>query len=163
MFDGPPLPLSPHTPISQLLSLAGPSGVFGVWIRARIHRLHIYDVNRRRLCSLLVSHDLGYLLGRCSRVALREGERTRVLPADMVIHWRALQVSTALPHLPGIESLLAEFPDLESSVTELLIPLGFSSPEEVLARCSGQGVRITGSRIVYMRSKNLRERAEDPS
>ena len=100
-------------------------------------------------CSVLASADLGFLLARCMEVALREGERAIVLASDTVIHWRALQVATATPYLPGLERLRAAFPQLRAAWNGLLIPVLTQSPEEVLARCLAEGVQITGSRIVY--------------
>ena len=82
-------------------------------------------------------------------VAVREGERTIVLASEAVIQWRALQVATAMPYLPGLERLRALFPQLRTSLNGLRIPILTQSPEEVLARCLAEGIRITGSRIVY--------------
>ena len=101
---------------------------------------------------MLASADLGFLLGHCTHVALREGERTIVLAAETVIQWRALQVATATPYLPGLERLRTLFPRLDAIGNGLLIPLHRRSPEEVLARCLEEGVRITGSRVVYARA-----------
>jgi hypothetical protein len=82
-------------------------------------------------------------------VAVREGERTIVLHSEEVIHWRALQVATAMPYLPGLERLRAVFPHLRAAGNGLQIPLLTQSPEEVLAQCLAEGIHITGSRIVY--------------
>jgi hypothetical protein len=98
---------------------------------------------------VLVSPDLGFLLGRCSRVAVREGQLPVVLEAEMVIQWRALQVATATPCLPGIERLQALFPGLRFSPSAVLVPLRTQSPEEVLAGCLAEGVPVTASRVVY--------------
>lgn len=130
-------------------------------MRIKAHRLRIYYLRHDPPYLVLVSSDLGYLLGRCSEVALREGERTRVVPADMVIHWRALQVATATPHLPGIQRLLAQFPGMHASANGLLVPLRLLSPEEVLARCAVEGVRVTGSRVVYASPREATEGSVD--
>jgi hypothetical protein len=98
---------------------------------------------------VLASSDLGFLLGRCSRVAVREGERTIVLASETVIRWRALQVATATPHLPGLERLEAMFPGLRNSTDGCLVPVRDESPEEVLAMFVAEGVRVAASRIVY--------------
>lgn len=152
MFQGPPLPLSPDVSLNQLLTLASSGRPLGAWVRASLPRLRIYQLpcsGPRTRFVVLASSDLGYLLGRCREVAVRERERTRVLPAEVVIQWRALQVATATPHLPGIQRLEAEFPGLQASVLGLLIPTRLQSPEEVLARCLAQGVRVMGSRVIY--------------
>ena len=130
-------------------------------MRIKVHPLRIHCLRQNPSCLLLVSSDLGYLLGRCSEVALREGKRTRVVAADMVIHWRALQVATATPYLPGIRRLLAQFPGMSASANGLLVPLRLVSPEEVLARCAGEGVRATGSRVIYASPEQAREESVD--
>jgi len=100
-------------------------------------------------CSVLASADLGFLLGRCVEVAVREGERTIVLASEMVIGWRALQVATATPYLPGLDRLEALFPGLRSTTDGFLVPVGKESPEVVLALCLEEGMRVSGSRVVY--------------
>lgn len=149
MFHGPPLPLSPDVPLSDLLAYSHPPGQLGAWIRGSTHRLHIHKVPPSWRCPVLASTDLGFLLGRCEEVAVREGERTIVLASEAVIQWRALQVATAMPYLPGLERLRAVFPQLRASWNGLQIPIPTQSPEEVLARCLAEGIQITGSRIVY--------------
>jgi hypothetical protein len=106
---------------------------------------------------VLASADLGFLLRRCVEVAVREGDRTIVLPSEMVIEWRALQVVTATPYLPGMDRLEALFPGLRSTPNGFLIPVVKWSAEEVLASCHEEGVGVTGSRIVYQpRDPSLR-------
>jgi hypothetical protein len=98
---------------------------------------------------VLVSTDLGFLLGRCNRVAIREGQSPVVLETTTLIRWRALQVATATPYLPGGERLGALFPGLRIGASAVLVPLSTQSPEEVLARCLAEGMQVTGSRVVY--------------
>lgn len=148
MFHGPPLPLSADVPLTELLAHARPPALLGAWVRDCRHQLRIYDAgcaNRR----VLVSPDLGFLLGRCSYVAVREGDRPVVLEGETVIHWRALQVATATPYLPGLARLQALFPGLHAFGGGFLVPVRRGSPEEVLALCLEEGVQVTGSRIVY--------------
>lgn len=149
MYRGSPLPLSPDVPLSELLAFSCPPQL-GAWIRGGVSRLHIHEVPHGTRSRVLASSDLGFLLGCCARVALREGARTVVLAAEMVIQWRALQVATATPYLPGLERLRALFPGLQSTGNGLLIPVPTQSPEEVLAQCLAEGVRVTGSRVVYL-------------
>jgi hypothetical protein len=80
---------------------------------------------------------------------VREGERPVALEADTVIQWRALQVATATPYLPGLARLQTLFPELHVTTSGFLIPVRKESPEEVLALCVEEGMRVTGSRIVY--------------
>lgn len=113
---------------------------------------------QRRICAqgpsggrgpLLLSHDLGFLLSRCCRVLLRVGEQPSVLGADTVIRWKALQIATATPYLPGLARLQGLFPGLRVTAGGFLVPVPRESPEEILALCIEEGVRVTGSRIVY--------------
>jgi hypothetical protein len=98
---------------------------------------------------VLASPDLGFLLSRCDHVALREGEQLVVLEAEKVIHWRALQVATATPYLPGVDRLRAQFPGLRPNAGGLVVPIRTRSPEDVLAECLAVGIQVAGSRIVY--------------
>ena len=95
-------------------------------------------------------------------VAVREGYRTIVLASEMVIQWRALQVATATPYLPGLARLQALFPGLHAAPNGFLVPVPKESPEEVLARCVEEGVRVTGSQIVYSQIVAAVERKTPP-
>lgn len=150
MFQGPLRPLSPDLPLSQLLVYATPSGTLGAWMRACSPGQCLYRVAGPAITGRVVaSPDLGFLLARCDQVIVRERERAVVLAAETIIQWRAIQVSTSTPYLPGIDRLLQLFPELRPSRNGVLIPLGASSPEAVLAGCLAQGLPVTGSRIVY--------------
>jgi hypothetical protein len=155
MLQGSPLPLSPDVPLSKLLACARPAEPLGAWLRSGAPRLLVCRLRRRSDRVVLASSDLGLLLRRCTHVALREGKRTSVLRAETVIHWRALQVVTAMPYLPAFQRLKAQLPQVRASLRELLIPLGLQTPEEVLARCVAEGIRVAGSRIVYLPSLHL--------
>lgn len=149
MFSGPPLPLPPDFLLSHLLAYVRPRATLGAWLRGPIRRLYLYQAQRTGGGRVIVSPDLGLLLRHCARVAVREEERMVVLDAETVIQWRALQVATATPYLPGAERLGTLFPGLRSNEQGFLVPVRARSPEEVLARCVAEGVRVTGSRIVY--------------
>jgi hypothetical protein len=132
MFSGPPLPLPTDLPLNFLLDRIQASEILGAWVRRAAHQLRLRSTARISSRRLLVSADLGFLLSRCNRVALREGSAPVILATDTVIQWRTLQVITGLPHLPG-----------------LLVPIGTRSPEEVLAECLASGMQVCGSRVVY--------------
>jgi hypothetical protein len=149
MFAGAPLPLSPDVSLSQLLALTSRADPLGAWVSACRHRVRIYRSAQPALRQVLASSDLGFLLGRCAQVAVREGSQVKVLPSDAVIHWRALQVATATPYLPSLDRMRALFPRMQVTSTGFEISLHAGSPEEVLARCVSEGVRVTGSRVVY--------------
>jgi hypothetical protein len=150
MFSGPPLPLPSDLSLNFLLAQLRPSETLGAWVRCSAHELRVHDTGRRSGERVLVSADLGFLLGRCNRVALREESAPVVLDAETVIQWRTLQVITALPHLPGVERLAQQFPGIiHCSPLGLLIPISTGSPEEVLAECLATGIQVTTSRVVY--------------
>jgi hypothetical protein len=150
MFSGPPLPLPPELPLSFLFSHARLPGTLGAWVRRAKCDSRLYDTSGPAGRPVLLSADLGFLLARCDRIALREGSGPVILDADTVIRWRALQVITALPHLPGLERLIKEFPGItHCGSLGLLIPIPTESPEEVLAACLATGMQVTGSRVVY--------------
>lgn len=148
MFSGPPLPLPPELPLRQLFAQAQQPGTLGAWVRSSARALHLYEI-AGHASRVLVSPDLGFLLARCSRVALREGEQPIVLDADVLIQWRALQVATATPFLPGLERLRGMFPGLQVTAGTVVIPLATQTPEEVLARCLAERLQVSGSRLVY--------------
>lgn len=149
MFQGPLRPLSSHLTLRSLLAHARPHETLGAWVFGCSHRQRIHETRSAR-ASLLVSPDLGFLLTRCCRIVVREGERPVALEADTVIQWRALQVATATPYLPGFARLQALFPGLHVTTSGFLIPVGKESPEEALALCVEEGMRVSGSRIVYV-------------
>jgi hypothetical protein len=149
MFAGAPLPLSPDVSLTQLLALASNADPLGAWVRACRHHVRIYQAHQRSVSEVLASSDLGLLLRRCAHVVLREGRELKVLRSEALIHWRALQVATATPYLPGLEKMAALFPRLLVMNGGFRIPLHTDSAEEVLARCVSEGLRVTGSRIVY--------------
>lgn len=149
MFHGPPLPLSPHVTLSELLGYGRPPAQLGAWIRGGACRMLIHEIPLRSRCSMLAGTDLGVLLRRCPEVAVREGNRTTVLASETVIEWRALQVATATPYLPGLDRLEALFPRLRSTHNGFLVPVVKKSPEEVLALFLEEGIQVSRSRIVY--------------
>src|SRR5215204_1601846 len=147
MFDGPPLPLSPDVRLSKLLAMMDPAQPLGAWVRPCVGRLRIYQ--HRSSSIVLASPDLGFLLCRCAEVAVPEAARTRILPVQTLIQWRALQVVTSTPYLPGLRRLRLQYPEMHTFLHGLLIPIRLQSPEEVLGRCAVESVRVTSSRVVY--------------
>jgi hypothetical protein len=149
MFRGAPHPLSPDVRLSHLLSLTSLADPIGAWVSASRRRFRIYQLEQPSSSQVLASSDLGFLLGRCARVAVREGRHVALLSSPALVHWRALQVVTATPHLPAVERMRAVFPRLYLTDRGFMVPLHTESAEEVLARCVSEGLRVTGSRIVY--------------
>lgn len=112
------------------------------------HAFSLYDARAPR-GRVLFSADLGFLLRRCSHVALREGMEPVVLKVERLIQWRTLQVVTATPFLPGLERLRTMFPGAHLDAGGFEVPIASSSPEDVLAECLTHGIPVSGSRIVY--------------
>ena len=160
MFQGPPLPLSTRHSLNELLSHARPSEALGAWVRGCSRGQHIVRIGGAAAGRVLASPDLGFLLNRCDRVLVREGELPVVVGAEALIAWRSLQVATATPYLPGLERLKAVFPGLCANDTTMRVPLGAHEPEEVLACCLAEGIQVTGSRVIY--SAITRPRAQRP-
>jgi hypothetical protein len=152
MLAGAPLPLSPlspRIPVSFLLALTSRAEPLGAWVGSCRHPVWIYQLAQPAHRRALASCELGFLLRRCTRVVVRENRRLTVLPSEAVIQWRALQVATATPYLPGLERMQVLFPRLQATVGGFQVPLHAESAEEVLSQCVSEGVRVTGSRIVY--------------
>jgi hypothetical protein len=150
MFSGPPLPLPVDLPLNWLVHCARRPGSLGAWVRGSPHRqLCLTDTSEAAVTRVLVSSDLGFLLARCSNVALRENRDAVVLAADQVIQWRTLQVITGMPYLPPLDGLNIPFPGVHLGPTGVLVPIGARSPEDVLAECLARRVPVVGTQIVY--------------
>jgi hypothetical protein len=156
MPAGPPLPIPSDYPLARLIDLVQPidlgrsrSAGLGVWLRDVARAIPMYVATRGRCCRMLLSGDLGLLLGRCSHVVVREGSRPQVLPAEALIQWRALQVVTSMPCLPSHERLQEIFPGAVLDPAGFSVPVQSVGPEVVLAECLTHGITVTESRITY--------------
>jgi hypothetical protein len=149
MFEGPPLPLSSEHSVLQVVVQAPTHLALGAWVRGCAPGRRVVRIG---CCARLVlfSPDLGFLLNRCDRVLLRERDRPVVLEVPVLIQWRALQVATATPFLPGLDRLRLLFPDLQVNRSSLRVPLGSQGPEEVLAGVLESGIQVSESRVVYV-------------
>jgi hypothetical protein len=154
MFAGAPLPLSPDVPLSRLLALTSHADPLGAWVGACRYRVRIYRLTQPTLRHTLASPDLGFLLRRCTQVAVRQDHHMIVLRSEEVLQWRTLQVATATVDSPGLERIRAVFPTLHPTRGGFQVPLRTGSAEEVLERCVSEGVRVTGSRIVYCKTSD---------
>jgi hypothetical protein len=156
MPAGPPLPVPSDYPLARLIDLVhpidlgrAPSGGLGVWLRDIAGTIPMYVAARGRCCRMLLSGDLGLLLGRCSHVVVREDPRPRVLAAEALIQWRALQVVTGTPCLPSPERLQEIFPGAVLDPAGFRVPVQSIAPEVVLAECLTHGITVMKSRITY--------------
>ena len=150
MLPGPPARLLPAVSLRALMGLARPGEVLGAWVRGchRVLRLHTaaFGHVRRRL---LASHDLGFLLRRCSRIAIRDGSDIAVLPADRLIAWRTLQIVIGAPYLPDLQQLRALYPGLRASRRRITVALGQDSGQAALSACALGHVPVLATWIDY--------------
>jgi hypothetical protein len=156
MPAGPPLPIPPDYSLARLIDLVQPidlrrsqSGGLGVWLRDVAGAIPMQVATHGRCCRMLLSGDLGLLLGRCSHVVVREGSRPLLLAAEVLIQWRALQVVTSTPCLPTAERLQEIFPGAVLVPAGFRVPVQSVAPEVVLAECLTHGIAVTESRITY--------------
>jgi hypothetical protein len=149
MFTGPPLPLPPEFPLRQLIPLINDKQNAGAWVRdsGPAHRLTI--TANGRCAALVIGQDLGELLQGCAQLVLRAGANAVCVGVEAVIQWRALQVVTAMPHLPSPERLKEIFPGAEIEAGGFRVPTRSHSPEDVLANCLLHGIPVRESRVVY--------------
>jgi hypothetical protein len=149
MLSGPPLPLPLSTPLQQILTYARQPGILGAWVRGSSQAIHLYETGDGAVGRLLVDADLGNLLSRCEQVILCQGTEVVVLDVSTVIQWRAVQVVTATPHLPGLERLSQILPGVHLESAGFHVPVVSQPPEQVLSECLTQGIRVVESRVIY--------------
>ena len=149
MFPGSPARILPTWPLRNLLPLAARGAVLGVWLRGctrpQAIRCRGFDGSRH----LLASDDLGYLLGRCRHVALRDGGALRAVPAGELLRCRVLEIVLAAPYLPAPKQLRELFPTARVCEGLVALPLGLGSPEEALALCAAERLPVSATRIAY--------------
>ena len=145
MLPGAPYQLLPRVSLLAVLAHARPGELLGVWLRGCPRPLRL----RAARCALLANADLGLLLRRCGRVAVREGGRIAALDAQRLIGWRTLQIVVGAPFLPGLEDLRVLFPDLRVSGSRIAVPLGQGSAEEALALCAAERLPVLATWVDY--------------
>ncbi len=145
MLPGAPCQLLPRVSLLAVLGHARPGELLGVWLRGCPRPLRL----RAARCALLASADLGLLLRRCGRVAVRDGGRIVALDAQRLIGWRTLQIVIGAPFLPGLEDLRVLFPNLRVTSGRIAVPLGLGSAEEALALCAAERLPVLASWIDY--------------
>ena len=150
MFPGSPVRVRPAISLRSLIPLARPGSVLGVWLRGCLRPAAIRCPAPGGARHLLVAQDLGYLLCRCARVVVRDGERLTPVPSGVLVGWRVLEVVLATPYLPRPEQLRELFPAARVHEGLLTLPLGLGSAEEALAVCAAEGVPVAATRIAYL-------------
>jgi hypothetical protein len=153
MFPGSPARLRPAVPLRALIPIARPGVVLGIWLRGCGRPAAIRCRGPGGLRHLLAAEDLGYLLRRCSEVAVRDGERVLPVPAGVLVGWRVLEIVLAAPYLPSPDQLRALFPSARVREGVLALPIGLGSPEEALAACAVEHLPVAATRIVYLAGK----------
>lgn len=149
MFPGSPARVHPSWALRSVLPLAEAGSVLGVWLRGcrRPQGVRYDEPSGPRY--LLVSDDLGYLLRRCSRVAVRDGGEVRAVSAGVLVGCRVLEIVLATPYLPAPHQLRRLFPAARVCEGVVALPLGFGSPEEALALCASERLPVSETRIAY--------------
>jgi hypothetical protein len=146
MFPGSPAPLPPATPLTAILALVPPATTTGVWLRGCVGSRLLRLPGSRRL---LLSRDLGVLLRRCDRIAIRHGQQLEVLSASHLIRCRVLEIVLGTPFLPPPAQLRELFPALAEGSRGYEVPIGLGSAEEALAICAAARVPVRSSRVRY--------------
>lgn len=145
MLPGAPSRLPSSYPLRRALALAHPGEPLGAWVRMGRWPLHL----RAGGGALLASADLGYLLRRCGRVLVRDGQRPTVLDAERLIAWRTLQIVVGAPYLPQVRELRAIYPGLRVADGRIALPLGLDGAEPALAACAAARVPVAATWIEY--------------
>jgi hypothetical protein len=150
MFPGSPARLRPAVPLHELIRLARPAAVLGVWLRTCVRPAAIRCRGPGGPRHLLAAEDLGYLLRRCREVAVRDGDRVARVPSGVLLGWRVLEIVLATPYLPSAEQLRAMFPACRLREGVIALPIGLGSAEEALAACATARLPVAATRIVYL-------------
>ena len=145
MLPGAPSRLPTSFPLRRALGLAHPGDPLGAWVRMGRWPLHLRAGGR----ALLASADLGYLLRRCARVLVRDGEAAIALEADQLIAWRTLQIVIGAPYLPEVQALRAMYPGLRVTQGRIALPIGLDGAEPALAACAAARVPVAATWIAY--------------
>jgi hypothetical protein len=146
---GSPAPLLPSVSIGLLARLARPGERLGAWVRGIGRRVRIGYAGSPRI-GLALSGDLGALLRRCDRIAVRQRRSPVLMPAEQLIGLRVLEVVLGLPYLPEAEGLRTLYPGLRVHEGVLALPIGQDSPEEALGLCAARRIPVVASRIRYV-------------
>jgi hypothetical protein len=62
---------------------------------------------------------------------------------------RILHVAITGQYVIALERVSRQFPALRPTAAGFVLPLRESTPEEVLAACLAEGVRVTGSKVIF--------------
>src|SRR3954465_15235642 len=113
MLDAPVLPLLPEYPLAQLVGLIDTNDArepLGAWLAGVDDAVSICVTARGGCCRMLLSGDLGLLLARCSRVAVRQGCQPRIVATEALLRCRALEVGITRGSAQNPERLQEIFP-----------------------------------------------------
>jgi hypothetical protein len=149
MLPGHPTQLLPAVPLRALIGLAPPGEVLGAWVRGCHRALRLHTTAFGHVRRLLAAHDLGFLLRRCGRIAIRDGSDIAVLSADRLIAWRTLQIVIGAPYLPDLQQLRALYPDLRVSGRRIAVTIGPDSGQAALAACAAGRLPVVATWIDY--------------
>jgi hypothetical protein len=145
MVQRSPSPLLATDVLTAVVSLVCPGELIGAWVRGCRRLLHLRSAGR----SILAGSDLGLLLRRCNRIAIRHRDEIVVVTAEQLIAWRTLRIVTGATDMPGVEQLRSLVPQLEARGSRIDVPIGRGAPEETLAACVAARVPVLASWIAY--------------
>jgi hypothetical protein len=152
MLDRPLLPFLPEYPLAQLVGLTDsrdPRDPLGAWVSGVDNAISICVTARGRCCPMLLSDDLGLLLARCSRVAVRQGSQPHVLTPEALVRMRVLEVMTGKGSAQNQERVQKIFPGAVLDAAGFRVPVDSVPPEAILAECVSHQIPVTQSRITY--------------
>jgi hypothetical protein len=145
MHHAAPARLLPSTTLRSLTRLAAAGEVIGAWLRPGRRPMRVLTATG----GVLACGDLGFLLRRCARIAVRYGGHPAAVEAERLIAWRALQIVTGTSHLPQLRELRAWYPALRVDQGRIVLPVGLDGSEAALAACAAIRLPVTASSIVY--------------
>ena len=149
MLPGPPTPLLPAVSLRALLDLAPPGEVLGAWVRGCRRVLRLQTGGCGHVSHILATHDLGFLLRRCARIAIRAGPNIVVITAERLIAWRTLQIVVSAPYLPDLQQLRTLYPGLRVNGCRIAVTIGHDSGQAALALCAARRVPVSATWVDY--------------
>lgn len=149
MFPGSPAPLPPSTRLEQVLRLLPARATAGLWAQRTDRSRAPYPLQAPGGRGLLVASDLGWLLQRADRIAVRDDRGPALLTAAQLLRCRVLEIVLGTPYLPPPALLRELFPGVREGSGTLAVPIGLGSPEEALALCATHRIPVRSSRVAY--------------
>jgi hypothetical protein len=149
MLPGPPTPLLPAVSLRALFGLATPGEALGAWVRGCRRVLRLQTGAFGHVSHILAAPDLGFLLRRCTRIAIRDGPDIVVMSAERLLALRTLQIVIGAPYLPDLQQLRTLYPGLRISGRRIAVTIGDDSGQAALALCAARRLPVTATWVDY--------------